>query len=130
MGFSCFLNKETGRLITIPKEIDFLDNDSDKEFEDEFEAWQEDIQIIKNSPDNFFKIEDMNSTESFRIMEGFIESVADEQLKERLLLSIQMRKPFGHFKSEIDNSGGERERWFEFKRQRFIDWIKDQIDIS
>ena len=130
MGFSCFLNKETAQLITIPKEIDFLDNEFDHEFGDEFKEWQDDIEIVKNSPDNFFHIESMDSGESFRIMKDFIETVADKELKERLLLAIHVRKPFAHFKSEIDNSGSERERWFEFKKQRFFDWVKHQLEVT
>ena len=127
-GFSCFLHKETAQLITIPKEIDFLNDDLDNEFSDVFEAWKEDIQDIKTSPESFIKIEDMPSTDAFRIMEDFIRTVADEQLKERLFLSIQLRKPFAHFKSEIQNSGSELRRWFEFRRQYFIIWVRDQIN--
>ena len=71
----------------------------------------------------------MTSGGSFRIMKEFIETVEEKKLKERLLLAIQVQKPFAHFKSEIDNSGSERERWFEFKKQRPIDWVKDQLDL-
>lgn len=124
MGLSCFLNKKTGQLIAIPNDLDFLGD----ELADESEAWQEDIQIIKNSPDNFVQIENMTSSDSFRIMEDFIETVVDGQLKQELLLSIQMKKPFAHFKSAIGSSANERERWFEFKKQQFIEWIKDQLE--
>jgi Uncharacterised protein family (UPF0158) len=130
ISFSCFLNKETGQLFAIPKEIDFLADDLDDHFFDEYEAWQEDIQLIKNSPDSFLQIENMDSTDSFGIMEDFIKTIADNQYKKRLLKSIQMRNPFAHFKENIDDLPSERERWFEFKKQRVIEWVKRQIDIS
>lgn len=66
----------------------------------------------------------MPTNESFRIMEDFIETVGDENLQQKLLRVIQMRKPFAHFKEEIHHAGEERERWFAFKRERMIEYVK------
>ena len=129
MGFTCYFNKDTNRLIAIPGEVDiYLDEDDDELYE--FEPWYEDAKIIKASPDSFIQVDAMPSNESFRIMEGFIETVDDENLQQKLLRAIQMRKPFAHFNEEIHEAGEERERWFAFKRERMIEYVKEQLDIE
>jgi hypothetical protein len=130
MGFTCYVNKDTNQLVAFPAEVDiYLDEDNEELFE--LEPWHEEAKIIKAAPDSFVKIEQMTSTESFRIMEDFIETIDDEDLQRKLLYAIQMRKPFAHFKEEINNAGeAERERWFAFKRERMIEYIKDQMGIG
>jgi hypothetical protein len=128
MGFTCYFNKDTSQLIAIPGEIDiYLDEDDEELFE--FEPWYEDAKIIRASPDSFIQVEEMPSNESFRIMEDFIETVADENLQQKLLHAIQMRKPFAHFNEEIHHAE-ERERWFAFKRERMTEYVKEQLDIE
>ena len=127
MGFTCYFNKDTSQLIAIPGEVDlYLDEDDDLY---EFEPWYEDAKIIKGSPDSFIQVEAIPTNESFQIMEDFIETVGDENLQQKLLRAIQMRKPFAHFKEEIHYAGEERERWFAFKRERMIEYVKEQLDI-
>jgi hypothetical protein len=29
----------------------------------------------------------------------------------------------------VDNSGSYRQKWFDFKNQRLIEWVKDQLEI-
>jgi len=129
MGFMCYFNKDTSQLIAIPGEVDlYLDEDDDELYE--FEPWYEDAKIIKASPDSFIQVDEMPTNESFRIMEDFIETVGDENLQQKLLRAIQMRKPFAHFKEEIHDAGEERERWFAFKRERMIEYVKEQLDIE
>lgn len=129
MGFTCYFNKDTSQLIAIPSEVDmYLDEDDDELFE--FEPWYEDAKIIKASPDSFIQVNAIPSNESFQTMEDFIETVDDEILQQKLLRAIQMRKPFAHFNEEIHDAGEERERWFTFKRERMIEYVKGQLDME
>ena len=80
IGFTCYFNKDTSQLIVIPGEVDiYLDEDDDELYE--LEPWYEDAKIIKASPDSFIQVDEMHSNESFRIMEDFIETVGDENLR-------------------------------------------------
>ena len=120
-GFRCFINRDTGELITIPNEDNFSS----------FERgmWQNEMRTIKKSRKQLIEIEGMSSADSFRFMEQFISTVQDKEIKERLKQALGKNKPFMHFKLAIDSSGNERDRWFEFKQQRFIEWVKNQIAI-
>ena len=122
IGFRCFVNRESGELISIPNENNYSN------FEPEM--WQNELITIKKSRKKLTEIEGMSTTDSLRVMEQFIASVQEKKLKERLLQAIHRHKPFAHFKLEIDNSGTERDRWFEFKKQRLIEWVRNQIDLS
>jgi hypothetical protein len=129
MGFTCYFNKDTSQLISIPDEVDiYLDEDDDELYD--LEPWYEDAKIIRASPDSFIRVDKMPSNESFRIMEDFIETVNDENLQQKLLRAIQMRKPFAHFKEKIHHGGEEREHWFTFKRERMIEYVKEKLDID
>lgn len=130
MSFTCYFNKDTNQLVAIPGDVDIDLDEEDNELY-ELEPWYEDAKIIKAAPDSFIAIEAMTSAESFRIMEDFIETVDDQNLQRSLLYAIQMRKPFANFRDEINNAGeAERERWFAFKRERLIDYVKDQLGIG
>jgi hypothetical protein len=70
----------------------------------------------------------MTTGESFRIMEQFAESVKERTLQNRLFNSLNRPKPFRHFKDIIDNSGENRDEWFEFKNYKYTEFVKDQLD--
>ncbi len=61
-------------------------------------------------------------------MEGFIETVANKRLAERLARAIQGRGPFGRFKDVLLDYPVERERWFAFRdarqRERVLEWLE------
>ena len=91
------------------------------------DAWSADIEEIDNNFDDYIQIEGMESHDSFRVMEEFIDTVDNERLKEKLINALQRRKPFQNFKLTIDNSGEYRDKWFKFKEQALIDWVESQL---
>ena len=118
-GMRCFYNKQTGEVKTIP--------DFDSWFGADQEPWEEDLTELDENRINYIEFEDMSSRESFKIMANFTESVEDVQLRDRLIDSLNRSKPFRNFKRIIDNSGDYREKWFEFKEAKYIEWVKGQI---
>ncbi len=64
---------------------------------------------------NFLRVEPASSREQYRWMERFVLSVADEQLRERLIISIDGKGAFRRFKDVLLAYPAERERWFSYR---------------
>ncbi|MEO5649435.1 MAG: UPF0158 family protein [Ginsengibacter sp.] len=122
-GMRCFLQKTTFEVVAIPDANRFPDIDWD----DEEGEWAGDIDKVFGNPD-YIKIEKMESSDSFRIMEDFAISLPESATKIRLITSLEGHKPFGNFNHQIHNAGKEKEQWFQFKREREIEWVKDQLE--
>lgn len=122
-GMNCFIHKNTYEVISIPDENQFAGID----LEDEEAGWKEEIDKVDNDPD-FIGIERMDSSENFRVMADFVDSLSDSSTKIRLITALEGHKPFGNFKHQIENAGHERELWFTFRRARGIEWVKEQLE--
>ena len=59
-------------------------------------------------------------------MEEFIDTVDDEQLKQKLIYALNRNKPFRNFKYEIDYSDEYRQRWFDFKNRKYFEWVEEK----
>lgn len=70
---------------------------------------------------NFLRVEPASSREQYRWMEKFVGSVADEPLRERLLMSIDGKGAFRRFKDVLLGYPKERERWFAY-RAELLHW--------
>ena len=117
-GHLCFLNKKNENIEYHPKEIDL--------FFDEENPWQDVIDKIENNKNEYIRIEQMDSNQSFRVMEYFIEKIESEQLRKKLVIALNRPKPFRNFKYLIDNSD-YRQNWFDYKFDQNILWVKEQI---
>jgi hypothetical protein len=120
-GLKCFYNKLTFEI----KEI--LDFDSHPGADEE--PWQEIIDEIDEHFDDYVVFEPMENYESFRIMEEFADSVNDKALKGSLFTVLSRKHPFRNFKNIIDNSGEYRQMWFEFKGNKYIEYVKQQLQV-
>lgn len=118
-GMKVYVHIETKEIKTIA--------DLDNNFYSDEEAWAEEIKEIEENYDKYVQFEKMDSRESFRIMEKFIETLKDEELKKKLELGLNLSKPFRNFKDIINNAGEYREKWFEFKNIKYIEYVKEQL---
>ena len=71
---------------------------------------------------NKIVIEPLESHESFKIMEGFVEQVPDLSLRNKLINALNRRKPFANFKYLIDDSA-YRQDWFDFRQA----WLEEYV---
>jgi hypothetical protein len=108
--------------VTTPDTINNPDSDS--------EWWDEANEEIENNFDSYVEIQKMDSYESFRLMETFIGTVDNEQLRDRLNEALRRPKPFANFKFDIDNSGLYRQKWFDFKKRQMIEWVRGQVIVN
>jgi hypothetical protein len=92
----CFIHKQTLELITYPEDF-ILDLDPEEN------VWKDDIEKVESDP-NYVQIEKMPSRQHFEMMEAFAMSVDDRSVKIRLLTALDGRKPFAHFKHQIENA--------------------------
>jgi len=121
-GMRCFYNLKTGEIKTL---LDF-----DSWIGADEELWEEESKEIDENWDDYFEFEGFESHESFKIMEDFAEIVEDTKLRNNLINALNRPKPFRNFKWQIDNSGDYRQQWFDYKNMRYIQWIKEQIDLN
>jgi hypothetical protein len=119
-GMRCYYNKRTGEIKTIMNFDSWIGADE--------EPWEEDMKEIEDSWEDYVEFEGMESHEAFRVMADFTESIDHSKLRERLINALNRPKPFRNFKWQIDNSGEFRQVWFDYKKQRYIEWVKDLLE--
>lgn len=120
-GMSCFLNLKTGELKTIPNFESWMETDE--------EPWEDDLKEIKEHSGDYFEFKGFESNESYQLMADFAENINDTEFQAQLVTALYRPKPFQNFKWQIDNSGIYRQQWFDFKKTRYIQRVKDQVDI-
>lgn len=120
-GNDCYYNPKTDEIISIPNFSNFSDED---EFRDCFKA---DLKKVKKNKKVLIKIEALESYESFKIMEQFIEHITDVVFKTELEIILQNKKPFQNFKNSIDNSDF-RQEWFDFKELELEKIVETQLN--
>jgi hypothetical protein len=63
------------------------------------------------------RIEAIDSSDAFGIMEDFVDQCDDTRLARTLGQALQQRKPFRRFKDTLADHPTQREAWFAFERQ-------------
>ena len=121
-GLRCFYNLRSGEIKSILNFNSWVGADE--------EPWEEELEEIDEHWNDYFEFVGFESHESFQIMADFAESIEDHRLQNRLIDALNKRKPFQHFKWEIDNSGKFRQQWFDYKKMCYIQWVKEQIDLK
>ena len=116
----CFFHEPTGTIEHYP-DID--------ELHFELKPWQQIIHKIESDLDNYIRFEKMDSTQGFRVMENFANSLTDDNFRTRLFELLSERKPFSKFKMAIDNSN-YRQNWFQFKDNANIEWVREQLNAA
>lgn len=119
MGYVVFYNFETNETKSL------IDRDTGFDIiEEEVEIWKE----IDENFEDYHEFEKMDSRNSFLVMEDFAGQVEDEKFKNRLMTVLNRRKPFAHFKDEVETNWDYREDWFAFKQKKSNQWVKQQIE--
>lgn len=133
-GLVCFINPETLEVEEIPKEmVDGLSYFSiNPEFEDEDEEDEEDEdeqKFLHEDWKNCITVEPRESSESFKIMERFVDEVNDKSLKNKLVNALNNRKPFANFKNIVESSNYRKE-WFAFKQHQLEIMVWEELQIE
>ncbi|MRT93586.1 UPF0158 family protein [Ancylomarina sp. 16SWW S1-10-2] len=119
-GMVCVIEKKTGKIDSYPKNMDF--------FDEEENPWEELIEKVEEDWDSYILIDPMPSSESFNMMKSFANKLEECELKVRLINALEKAKPFRNFKNIVDDSGENRQKWFDFQLQENIKWVKMQYE--
>ena len=132
-GLVCFINPETLEVEEIPKEMvdglsyfsinPELDDDDDDDDDDEEQKF------LHEDWENCITVEPRESSESFKIMERFVDVVNDKSLKNKLVNALNNRKPFANFKNIVDSSNYRKE-WFAFKQHQLEIMVWEELQIE
>ena len=118
-GYRCYIHLETGEYKSIP--------DIDEAYLDD-ELWGDFISEIEDNIDDYFEFEQMPQNDSFKMMKEFITTINDKSLQNHLNDVLSKPKPFRNFKKVIENAGSILEKWFKFKDNKYLEFVKFQID--
>jgi hypothetical protein len=96
-------------------------------------AGEPEAQLLKRKVaddiDSYLRIDPASSREQYRWMERFVSSVADEPLRQRLIIAIDGKGAFRRFKDVLANYPAERERWFSYRAEllhwHIHNWLAD-----
>ena len=83
---------------------------------------------VASNPERYLRIDPASSREQYRWMERFVSSVADQPLRERLLIAIDGKGAFRRFKDVLLAFPAERERWFAYRSELLHFHIQTWLD--
>lgn len=118
-GMAVYVNKETQEIKSIIDTDDYLYTED--------ELLDDDKKEIEENYDKYIEFNKMDSREAYQVMEEFVNTVDDEELRKKLELGLSLSKPFRNFKDIIDCEGEYREKWFAFKSSKYIEYVKEQL---
>ncbi len=112
-GEVVFVNPENLEIDHIPIDYEIYTDDLEPEYKFDYKR-------VKK----WIKIEPLESRESYKIMESFVESLPEGKEKNKLANAVGGYKPFANFSRLIHNSR-ERENWFKYRICRFEKYVID-----
>ncbi|WP_218080662.1 UPF0158 family protein [Anthocerotibacter panamensis] len=114
---SAYLDRQTGEIL-----LDSPDTPLDIVPDEEAPE-----QAVQEFTARYLKLPIQSSQQGDQDMADFIETIQDEQLRERLRAVIHGRGAFSRFKDALSTHPEERARWFRFKdqheRERALQWL-------
>jgi hypothetical protein len=119
-GNNSYYQPFTQELISIPKSI--VDGYSDDEL------FKEDLEVLEERGDDFLMFETLESSESFEIMEDFVNQLTAGSFQTKLEKVLSNPKPFKNFNHLIHESDF-REDWFVFRRKALETHIKELLEL-
>lgn len=120
-GNDCYYNLKNHEIIAIPN---FSQISDDAEFK---EAFHPDLTKVVKQKADLIKFEILESFESFKIMERFVEQLNEQKLQSELENILANKKPFQNFKYVIDNSDFRKD-WFEFKQSELERIVENKLN--
>jgi hypothetical protein len=127
-----YINTYTGEVITIMSEE--MRAAEDEEPLEKYPDWQrenieEAIKILEDEDDTYLDFTLRNEYHEYEIIEEFISTISDDEVREELFDAIQGRGAFRRFKDGIIEHGVEKQ-WYEYKEKKLkkivIEWCKEK----
>ncbi len=98
-------------------------------FED-YDDYEELCEKMDSDPDRYHQIEQLDSHESFRIMEDFAAALPESKVKDALFHALSRNKPFRRFKDIVHDDLALRDRWFSFREDAIARLAADMLSVQ
>lgn len=120
-GIDSYFNSKTTEIIAIQNFSQVMDEEGFRE------TFQGALEKVDKHKADFIKFKVLESFESFKIMERFVENLTDQHEKSELENILQKNKPFQNLKYFIDHSD-LRQMWFNFKLRELERIVENQLN--
>jgi|GEM_PF-294841 len=121
-GKVCYYQEDKKIIHHLPDEEENFNEDLTEEEEDLLDE-------IDADPANFAEFIKMEAAQESLIMEQFTEQfVENKSFQEDLYDSLTKSKAMERFTFLIEESKPYKEKWYEFRRRKYQDWVMEQID--
>lgn len=118
-----YLHKETNEILSYPSGDGSYDSE-------EFEyLMQQVMDVVDFTPEMYIRFDPLESRESYKIMEAFVETVKDGQLQGRLQGALTGRKPFRQFRDTLETAGVVDD-WYDFREAYLRMYVRDILDTQ
>jgi Uncharacterised protein family (UPF0158) len=115
-----YLHKETEELHHYPAPSDFI--------EDDYEYLMDEVMdIVDMEPEAYTRFVPLSSSESYKIMEAYVETVQHRHQSDRLAGALRAKKPFRSFRIELEECD-LLEKWYDFKDAYLWVWVEDRME--
>jgi len=121
MGMLCYYHIKTGELETVPDELK-----GHAGYEEQF--WKDSLKKIKANRKQYICFEGMESYESFRMMETFVQNITDANTRRHFQETVALKKPFGHFKQSLYQYPVLQQQWYNFKDEQYVLYVQQQLE--
>jgi hypothetical protein len=128
-----FLDKERGKVVMIPVELeDAVEGEDWDREKEQLPDWERDLvplveSIYLKQEERWARVPEIPSSDLYRQMVKFAATVQDAPLRELLEVALAGKGAFRRFKNVLARYSEERERWFQLKeeylRREAEDWL-------
>ncbi len=115
-----YLDMETGEIVSLP--------DPDNawvDWEEEDEELAEEIELS----DHYVRLPDQRELHEYQIMEDFAYGVQYEGVRQKLLYALHGRKPYRHFKDQVNDLGIE-DAYYAYRTEAYFEKARDWCEAN
>lgn len=127
-----YINTQTGEVITLSR--DEMRAAEDEEPLEKYPDWQREnieqaIKIIEDEEETYLDFTLRDEFNEYELIEEFIETISDTEVREELFKAIQGRGAFRRFKDGIIEHGVEKQ-WYEFKENKIKELVTEWCEAK
>lgn len=117
-GEIVYVHRETGEILSFP--------DLDQAGDEYDYLMQEVMDIVDMAPESYIRFRPLSSSESFKVMEGFADTVNNDTHVEKIRGALRERKPFRSFREAVEDLD-LLDSWYDYKMAYLEMMVRDQF---
>ena len=131
-GTSWYLDAETGQLVGVDSNLlSALENSDDLDGITHYDQQQlQQAEEILYNPDRYLPVEGLSADDLIKIMNDFVATVADPELRKLLQGTVQGKGAYRRFRETLARYPQEMQRWVEFENKAVLEFAHDWLDLN